>query len=312
MVFKYKKVTVSGLPEGLEGVSEGLREISTFMQEAGWTLEDDRSAEPGTAVDATHMKYVFSSNGEESNYPTFYFTLFSGTAATVNSNSISVSAHTAYDVGSHVVPSSGVKSVSGELPTVQRTFQVRSQDDNTEITMSGDSEMVHIITARVNSNNIATTMSNTYFGRFNSFLSLEDNPFPLIHVNTNVNTIRTIASFRDLNGIGGNPPLSFGGDSEMIVTISSPLIPDTAIPYNVGTATSIFLAQPLLVSYISTPLNVKGIAGTIRNGWQSADGTSMLNKSILTASGSFGVQEYQAFRPEANNTTVPSIVIRKS
>jgi hypothetical protein len=314
MVFQYKVVVVSGLPEGLEGASEALREISTFMQDAGWTLEDDRSAEPGTAISATHMKYVFSSTGESNQYPRFYTTLFSGTAASVNSNSITMMVHSAYDVGAHDVPASGVKSALLELPTANQPFQVRSQDDNTELTMSGDSEMVHIITARVNSNNLTTTMSNGYVGRFNSFLSVEDNPFPLVQVATNFNTIRTVATFRDLTGIGGNPPIAFDQLSSMIVFIPSALN-DAHGPYNVGTATSIFFAQPMFISYNSTLTTppAKGIAGTVRGAWSGNDGTSMLNKTILTASGAgFGVQEYQAFRPEANNTTVPSIIIRKS
>ncbi len=310
MVLLYRTVVVSGTAEGVEGVSAGMAAISLFMQDCGWDLIDDRSAEPGTNVAATHMKYVFSSNGEEGNYPTFYYTLFSGTTTTVNSNIISMMGHTAYDVGTHDVPISGAKTTTATpLPKTQLQLSIRSQDDNSELFMSGDSEMIHIITAREITNNSNLTMNNAYFGRINSFLSLEDNPYPLIVVGSNSSTIITTAAGSNIAGIGGNPPLSIADTSEMSVLDTA--ISDISRPYNLGDFTSVFFAQPMLVFYNSTTPRVRGIAGTVRNGWVGADGTYMLNKTILTASGSFGEQKYQAFRPEANATT-KSIILRKS
>lgn len=310
MVFGYTKVIVSGTRENVEGVSAALVEISTFMQSVGWVLVDNRSAEPGTAIDATHMKYVFSSNGEENNYPTFFTTLYSGISVLTDSSSISMSMHTAYDANAHTTPASGVRSTSSAIGSISQTLNVRSQDDDVAIYMSGDSEMVHLITARQISNNNTLTISNVYFGRINSFMTLDENPFPLIMVGTNANTIITTATSSNITGVGGNPIKGFNTFNEMKVIATT--IADDKQPYNLGNLESVFFANPLIVTYEDTLPIAKGIAGTIRNGWQGADGTHMLNFSILTASGSFEVQTYQAFIPADGGVFIPSIIIRKS
>lgn len=312
MVFQYKEVVVSGTQEGVEGCSAAMAEISTFMQDCGWTLVDDRSAEPATGNDTTHMKYVFSSNGENGEYPTFFVTLYSGISVTQNQSRVSANVHTAYDVGSHGLPASGVTSgsTSTSLGPSATSLNVRSQDDNTQLFMSGDSEMVHIITRREITNEASTTMDNIYFGRFNSFMSVEENPYPLLVNGANGTTITTIGSLNP-KGIGGQPPQAFSNNSEMEVrTYASTAYSDAVQPYNLG-VDSIFVALPMIVNYDDGNPIRKGVAGTVRNGWISADATNLLNLSILTASGTFGVQEYRSFT-QANSVINPSIIVRKS
>jgi hypothetical protein len=320
MVFQYKRVVVSGTNEGVEGTSAGLAEISSFMQDCGWDLVEDRSAEAATGFDDTHPKYVFSSNGEAGNYPTFYMTLYSGSAVSVNSNSLFAVAHTAYDIGTHLTPASGVRTGVGKTAGVakpndtnaENRLYIRSQDDNTEIYMSGDSEMVHLITRKTNDNNSTSTMDNIMFGRFNSFFSVDENPYPMI-VQGNSSADITVATTTFPRGIWGNNPPVASSDRGHITTAApaSNAQLDSGMPYSMG-VDSIFAALPIAVYYERVAgFPVGAVAGTIRNGWISCDRTDLLNLSILTASGSGGAQEYISFTSESS-FTIDSLVVRKS
>jgi hypothetical protein len=320
MTYVYREVLIPGTDEGVEGVSAGLVEISTFMQDCGWDLVEDRSAEPATGFDDTHPKYVFSSNGESGNYPTFYMTLYSGSANSQNSNSLFAVAHTAYDIGTHLTPASGVRTGVGKTAGVakpndtnaENRLHIRSQDDNTEIYMAGDSEMVHLITRKTIDNNSSNTMDNIMFGRFNSFFSVDENPYPMIVQGNSSPTILT-ATTTFPRGIWSNPPVASSdrGHIETSQPASNAQL-DASMPYSMG-VDSIFAALPIAVYYIQvgTTDPVKAVAGTVRNGWISVDASDMLNLSILTASGSGGAQEYRSFTHETS-FTIDSLVVRKS
>lgn len=307
MVFRYKLVTVSGTQEGVEGVSAGINEITTYLQEVGWNLVDDRRSQAASNdISLTH-KVVFSSNGEEDNYPTFFLTLVSGTSTATDQNAVTFLAHTAYDLTAHDVPASGVSSGPNNKPSAVERLQIRSQDDDTEIYMSGDSEMVHFITRRVNLNNISSTMDNVMVGRFNSFMSIEDNPYPLI-ANGSTGITITTAEFSEVRGTGGNPPEAFDASGSM--EVRNYVINTAQQPYNIGAADTVFNALPLLVSYNSASIG-KGIAGTIRNAWALPANVGVLNLGNLIASGTFGIQEYLSFTVEPNSSGDP-LVVRKS
>lgn len=314
MTYVYREVLISGTAEGVEGVSAGLSEISTFMQDCGWDLIDDRSAEPGTILDSTHMKYVFSSNGEEGNYPTYFVTLTSGSTTTVNSNFMYMSLSTAYDLGAHTTPASGVHTrnlLTNTDTNGDGRLQIMSQSDNTYLYMAGDSEMVHFITRKANDNNSVNTMDNVYIGRFNSFLTVEDNPYPLMYLGVPGNNITTAITTYS-RGMWGNPPQSSSLRSNITTIVPSAITSsDTNQPYNMG-VDSIFIAFPIAVYYISTASFArKGVVGTVRNGWVGADRTHLDNFSVLTASGSGGAQEYITFS-QANSLTIPSMILRKT
>jgi hypothetical protein len=307
MVFLYRTVTISGTLPDKEGVSAGMAEISTFLQDVGWNLIDDRSAEPATGTPATHMKYVFSSTGEQGQYPTFFLTLFSGTGGTTaNLDVMGHQVHTAYDVGAHDVPSSGVVSDTF-MGYVSNSLTIESQSENMHLYMSGDSEMVHIVSRKQITNN-STTMDNIMVGRFNSFLSIDESPYPLI---AHGGTSTIVTAQTSARGIGGNPPQAFDANSEMLTLAALVLTNQT--PYNIGAADSIFIATPLLVVYTDASPLRKDVAGTIRNGWRGTTPTTanMLNLSFMTASGTFGEQIYQSFT-RADNGTIPSLILRVS
>lgn len=313
MVYLYRRVLVSGTAEGVEGVSAGLAEISTFMQDCGWTLFDDRSAQPGNALNTDHMKYVFSSNGEEGNYPTYFFTLTSGSTTSVNSNAVYFSCDSAYDIGTHTTAASGVTTRNGTGNTDvngDNRLQILSQSDNTEIYMAGDSEMVHLITRKESDNNSTNTMDNVYFGRFNSFFTVDENPYPLIVMGQAGNGIVT-ATTSFPRGIWGNPPESSAARGQL-TTIGMAVSFDNNQPYDMG-VDSIFTALPIAITYnnLAPYAHKKAYAGTVRNGWISADRTRLANLSILTASGTEGAQEFITFTHQTLTST-PSIVVRKS
>jgi hypothetical protein len=305
MAFLYRTVMVSGTLPDKEGVSLGMEAISLFLQDVGWNLIDDRSAEPATGVPSTHMKYVFSSNGEQGQYPTFFLTLYSGTSAAQNSDAMGHQVHTAYDVGAHDVPASGVVSDT-LLGYVSNSLQIESQTENMQLWMSGDSEMVHIVSKRETTLN-STTMDNVYFGRYNSFEPIYENPYPLI-AQGGTNTI--VTDQINARGIGGNPPRAFAQNTDM--TTFAALITTGQQPYNIGAVDSIFVALPLLVVYNDTSPVGKGVSGTIRNGWKgTSPSAGLLNLSFLTASGTFGEQIYQSFS-RIDTPGVSSLILRVS
>ena len=314
MVYLYRRVLISGTEEGVEGVSAGLAAISTFMQDCGWNLYDDRSAQPGSSLDTTHMKYVFSSNGEEGNYPTYFMTLTSGSTASPNSNLMYMSISTAYDLGTHTTATSGVDTRS--LLTNADTngdgrFQIMSQSDNTEIYMAGDSEMVHLISRKETDNNSTNTMDNVYFGRFNSFFTVDENPYPLIVFGVPGNTISAVTTTFP-RGVWGNPPESSSIRGHVSTVAPTQITTsDPSQPYDMG-VDSIFIAVPIAVYYIGSASSPpQAVAGTVRNGWVGADRTRLLNLSILTASGSGGAQEYITFTNQTS-LSIPSIIVRKT
>jgi hypothetical protein len=315
MVYQYSEVKVDGTAEGVEGVSGALEQISTFMQNCGWTLVDDRSSQPGSSNIETTHKYVFSSNGENGEYPTFFMTLTSGTSATVNSNLLGVTAHTAYDVGTNSIPASGARTTTGAATTMPNTItslNVRSQDDNTEIYMAGDSEMVHLVTRREITNNSSVTMDSISFGRFDSFMSVEENPYPMLINGANGTGIVTAGTVSP-RSIGGQPPRGFVNNSETTVLSTSPQsYADGVQPYSINSVDSIFFGYPMQVVYNdATSPGWKGAAGMVRGAWLGADATRLLNLSILTASGTFGEQTYRTFT-HASTSTTPSLIVRKS
>ncbi|MBD3260424.1 MAG: hypothetical protein GF334_01880 [Candidatus Altiarchaeales archaeon] len=312
MVFTFRQVIVSGTQEGVEGVSAALQELNTFMQDAGWSLVDDRSAEPGTNIDSTHHKIVWSSNGEQGNYPTFFVTAYSGTGTPTDSSRISIDVHSAYDVGTHTFPASGVRSASTNLTGIgstQSAVQVRSQDDNTELYISGDSEMVALVTRKTIDNSAGTTMDSICFGRFNSFMSVNENPYPLlVNGDSTVGGGVVTTNFNSVRGIGGNPPAGFNQNNDMEVLAHQ--FTSNQQPYDLGSANDVWVALPFLVTYDDTsPIPRSGIAGTVRNAWVGAESFILNNLSILTASGTFGVQKYQAFNHETFSN-VSSLIIR--
>lgn len=299
MTFQYKEFTVSGTRPEVEGVSKFIQEARQFLEDAGWTLTEDRTNQPGSASVDTRL--VMQSNGEESSYPTFYMIIGSGTNASPGSNRTSFSMATAYDTTAHDVPGSGVAT-----PVTLGTdviLNTQSEDDF-YVWMSGDSEGVVFVTRQGTS-----TYDSVVIGRMNSFWAVELDPYPLIALGGTSSTI--IADSVSTRTIYGNPPQSLDTNNQSEAL--SIAFTNFNSPYNaagdISAPEGIFLAVPLVFTLDAT--DIRGVQGTARNAWVSSGSSTtpgMLNEGRLTASGTFGVQVYRSFI----ESTTRSLIIRES
>lgn len=292
MVFVYRNFTVSGTRPDTEGTSKFIQEAKSFLEAAGWTTVDDRTAQPG----ADH-KLVMSSQGEESTYPTFYMILTSGLGtATAGQSDTSFQVATDWNVGSHSVPADGVVSpIAVGNPSYVSTY---SQQD-WEVWMSGDSEGVVFVTRQ------SATYDSIAAGRLNQFSSVEEDPYPL-YINGSISALITVENATYLRGIAGNPPQALGANSE--AEIKTFAFASTNQPYQLGSVTSIYLAAPLVLYWDDLSPIRKGLVGTLRNAWAGAGSNAgMLEEGTLVASGTFGKQVYRAFL----SGTTDSLIIRQ-
>lgn len=299
MAFTYRNITVSGSRADTEGASKFIQEAKLFLETAGWTTEDNRTAQPGSATASGTHKLVLKSNGEGSPYGTFYMTIFSGTAAAVGSSQVSFMMSTAYNSTTHDVPTTGTSTNASNAQDLVTTLNTPSEA-NFEVWMSGDSEGVAFVTRNV------ATYDTVCVGRANSFSSQFNNPYPLYVNSVSTSTI-TVANANQGRAVGGQPPQSFNATSDCEIQIMTALA-STNQPYDLDAATSIFLAVPILLFYAdATPLR-KGAAGTLRSVWATVGTTAgALAEGRLTASGTFGVQTYRVFP----NTT-DALLIRET
>ncbi len=293
MTFVYKELTVSGSRADTEGTAKFIQEAKLFLEEAGWTTFDDQS----TAVAGSHL-ITFSSNGEEDTFPTFYIVLNSGTTAAQNSNTVSLQVATNWDAGAHD-EGSGVIA-----PTAKITQAAIEGDSNGDFNlwMSGDSQGVVFVTR-----NLSTQYDSVCIGRANQFHTLADDTHPL-YINGGTGAGIIVENTVNVRGIVGNPPRSLNDSSEG--EIQSIAFATANQPYNLGSVTSVFFAQPLIFTADDASPIRKGYIGTLRNAWGGA-GTSagMLQEGTLIASGTdFGEQVYRAFTV----STVDSLIIRQS
>ena len=299
MPFSFRQVTISGATEGNEGTIMFVRELKNFMEEAGWTTTEDRTTEPGHVDGNTNI--VMQSNGESGDYPTFYMVAVSGGSATAGQDYTYFRMTTAWDTAAHTMPASGVATNS--FTTTMARLNTLSQEDY-EVWMSGDAEALAIVTRQSPS-----TYDSVCIGRANSFMTTADNPFPLYLLSGSTSAVliedTTGASTRL---IGGNPPFAFDSGNNT-KTYQYTGISNNNQPYKVGAADSIFLALPAFLVYTEDIPSKQGILGTIRNAWRGAGTASdMYMEGILTASGTSGVQTYQAFTV----STTTSLIIRRS
>lgn len=305
MVFNFRKVIISGTTPGVEGVSRFIQEAKTFLEGAGWTTVDDRSGQAGNADSSLTHKIVFSSNGEDGTAPTFYLTIFSGITAAAANNQASFLVHTAYDVGTHQVPSSGVSNNATHSQNNNTTLAVRSTDSNSEVWMSGDADAVTFVVKR----SATGAYDSATVGKWKSFYGSQLEPYGLFINSTASITIHTSAA-SGWQGVFNNPP------QRIDASVNTPTLGGLAItmgttqqPYTAGSANSIFQAVPIVVIVTTNSSNQQGALGVLPSSWEGV-GTNqgLLSEGVLTASGTdFGVRTYRAF---ALPTT--SLIIRET
>ena len=296
MSFAFREVTISGSKAGVEGTSQVLNEITdVLVNEMGWVLEDDRRTQAGSAdITLTH-KVVFNSNtgesGQESNW---YFTLTSGTGASVGSNIIGFQMTTSYDIGTHDTSSSGVETPT--LHSSPATITVDS-DGIFNLWVSGDKDGVVIVNNRENS------YGALMVGKAKTFLDSTFEPFGLYVVSAVGSTFLTTPNARS---IVGNPPEAIINNSEsevLGITMGVSNEPRAGL----GNSDAIFTLLPMVLTVDDISPSRKGFIGLVRNAWKVAPTSAgWIKESVITISGSG--QTYLGF-PE---TGAGGIAVRRT
>jgi hypothetical protein len=284
MAFLFREVTVSGGNQALEGTSGVVNAITDFLTDIGFSIEDDRRSQPGNANDTLTHKVVFNSNGGETGLrPNWYLQVSSGTAAAVNANNIGFNASTAYDVGTHNVPASGIEVATGALSTWRSL--VTDSDGYNAMFMAGDKDGFVLV---LNQNGDITQVAN--MGRVNTFLDEDLEPYGLLCRTSTTTAINTT----DARGIvGNNPPqpLTTAQDASIgvyaLAVANEPRI-------NLGNAEALFTALPYVWLVNDASPVRKGAIGYIPHVFAGASDTAgvpFIGKAVVSGTG----QEFRVF-----------------
>jgi len=296
MAFAFREVTISGNKVGVEGISAALNEITdVLVNEMGWELFDDRRTQAGNSnVTLTH-KVVFRNNGgEDGTANSWYFTLTSGTGASVASNIIGFQMTDSYDVSTHDTSSSGV-----ETPTSHNGGVTMTLDSNGifNLWVSGNKDGLVFV------NNRENLYGMLLVGKSKTFLDSVTEPQGLYSFSSTSSTLATTLSART---IAGNPPEAFSATSDSeILSLNQSSSNEPRI--GLGNTDAIFTLLPLTLTVDDTTGPRKGFIGLLQNVW-SVPPTSAgwIKESLVAISGSN--QTYLAF-PE---TSAGGIAIRKT
>ena len=172
MTFTYNEVTISGGNEGELGISGILNAITDNLVTAGWSIEDDRRSQAGSATLSLTHKVVLNSNGGESGTsPNIYLTITSGTAAATTATTIGFQISGAYDVGAHAVPASGVKSPNTTTLGLLRVISL-DPDGYNRLWMAADQDAMSLVV-----NYAGSTYQTVHAGKGDNFLNEELEPY---------------------------------------------------------------------------------------------------------------------------------------
>lgn len=276
MTYAYKRVTVSGINIGTEGTSKAISLITDFLvNDCGWILEDDRRSQGGSAtLSATHKVVLRNNKGENGDTPEWYITLASGVGAAAANSNIDCFIHTAYDVGTHTVPASGL---STPLQTVRNgvTFVVDT-DGYFNMWMFGDKDGFVVV------NNELNTQQMLIAGRVYPLLSDTYEPYG-IYLTTQSNSFSPLHT--SIRSIIGQPPLAITTASEGSFLWHAPTAtqePRLGLPSN---REPTFALLPIL--FVASNATNKGAIGIVRHVFGAVpESVGWVEGSILTASGS--------------------------
>lgn len=253
MVFSFKQVTISGGNQGVEGTSGVINAITdVLVNEVGWLIEDDRRSQPGSNSPATTHKIVFNSNGGETGTsPNWFLTLTSGTRSSIGLDTIATQISTAYDVGTHLIPASGVGVINNTNLAFFRTFSTDSDGYN-QLFIAADKDGVAIF-----NNHRANSWGIFLAGKAITPFDASFEPYGVyLHTSTAPNVVGT-----DWLGIVGNPPSavdSINDGSVLNFNTGAAQEPRT----NLGNSEPVFTATPLVWSISDASPAQKG-TGTI-------------------------------------------------
>ena len=274
MPFAFRHAVISGTNVDEEGISSTINFLTdTLVNDMGWSLVDDRRAQPGAASLADTHKVVLSTRGETDINPTWYLTMASGTNAPVNSNVLSFHLTNAYDIGTHDVPGSGVQAPAARTgaASLQPTL---TSNGHFNVWVSGDKEGVVLVWDAGN------TFNHAAFGRARSFLNDTFEPFGLYY--TSVAGLNPATSL--LRGIVGNPSIELnlnGAGTLVTFGLGSSNEPRTGLGENEPS----YAIVPLLYA-ATNGAGQRGAIGLAQNLWSvtpQATAGGSITGTILTS-----------------------------
>lgn len=292
MSYVFKEVTVSGGNFNVEGTSACLNIIVDTMVTAGWSIEDDRRSQPGSTTLATHHKVVLVNNGGESGADAnIYVTLTSGSSATKGQDDIRTQIGLAYDVGSHLVPTSGLPIPNATNPTSLTDLIKTDSSGYTNLWIGVDKDSLVVYS------NVTATSDNTLMiGRCNRFLSRELEPYgTYIASGVAHNVVIT-----NINGHFGNGNIhTVTTTNKASFVVSAPTV--TQEPrVGLGQDKQLFTGIPITYQLFDTAGGAKGLIGYFPNvfvGVTSAAGLPRVGKMVVSGTG----QEFRSFSGSTTN-----------
>ncbi len=292
MVFIYREVTVSGANEGIEGSSGVINEITDLLVDCGWSIEDDRRAQPSSTNSTTTHKVVLVNNGGESGTdPNWYLTVVSGSNATQLGNQVSFQVSTSYDVSAHFPFASGIAHPATTNPASNRIMTVDSDGYNA-LFMSADKEGIALM-----NNFQGIQLQQVYMGKVDPFLGPELEPYGVA-----AHTLSLPNPTMVVFGIVGNPPqeLSAAQDSTSLTYLQ---LTAQQPRQNLGNDEAVWTALPITWMVDDGAPVRKGAIGYFRNMFcmvGAAGGVPFIGKAVVSGTG----QEFRVFSGSAQSVAL--------
>lgn len=290
MVFVYNEVTVSGGNEGVVGAAGVINALADTLVAAGWSIDDDRRDQAGSASLTTTHKIVFvNDGGEEGTHPNIYITLTSGTSASQNQTVVGMQISGAYDNVSHTVPASGVKHPDTTTLFQLRTFNV-DPDGYNRLWMAADKDQITFV-----NNYAGDQLPLVMIGRVHKFLDDDLEPYGAVIFSPGS---MAPVSNGALGLVGNNPveTITAISDGDMrAMTFSVAAEPRAGL----GNSEAIFTATPPLWTIDDASPLRKGAIGHPRHCFVGASQTAGLppfGTAVVSGTG----QEFAVFG--GNNT----------
>ena len=285
MTFVYNEITISGGNRDVHGITGVLNALTDHLVTCGFVLVDDRRSQPGSATLSLTHKVVLSSDGGESGLdPNFYITLTSGLAAATTATQIGMQVSTAYDVGAHAVPASGIKSPDTFTLSQLRSFTM-DVDGYNRLWMSADQDAISFV-----QNYIGDTYWTVDIGKADTFLDGDLEPYGVY-----LSSIGAIQSTpTSVFGLMGNNPVNpvlATNDSGFVSYIFAAANQPTQ---GMGNEEPRWAAMPITwIAFNSVPLT-KGWIGFVKHKFSAAskaEGIPTVGEAVDILTG----QEFKVF-----------------
>lgn len=281
MTFAYSETVISGSRRGIEGTSSTIQRIKTTLNQMGWTVYDDRTAQAGT-----NHKLIMTTSGESGTDNPWYLVMTSGSI-----DEVGFQISTDWNLGTHTI--AGVFA-----PADATTVTLNTDEDNPCVLwVSGDLDALALLT-RAQDN-----YDSVLVGRSRNFLTPAREPYGLYLIGTATLGVDLVST--TVRGIAGPAPtaITAGSDAETKVIAQT----TTDSPYTLdGGVEPIYLALPVTWFLTDSATVGKGAVGFLRNVWSGPDSANgLMSETIIVVSGTS--ETYIAFDEGAH-----SLIIRRT